>query len=48
MKVVIRNVGGEWQIATVFAGLYNTLVSCGTFAAATRYANENGYEWSRY
>lgn len=48
MKVVIRQVRDEWQIATVFAGLYNVIVGCGTFAAATRYAEENGYIWEKY
>ena len=47
-KVVIRRVGDEWQIATVFAGLYNVIVGCGTFAAAVQYSEDCGYMWEKY
>ena len=46
--VVIRQVGREWQVATFICGLYNTIVGCGTFAAAVRYAEENGHAWTKY
>lgn len=47
-EVVIRYVNNEWQIATVFSGLYNVIVGCGSFVAAIRYAEENGWRWTRY
>lgn len=48
-KVVIRKVEDEWQIATVFAGLYNCIVGCGSFAAAVRYAeDELGCYWEKF
>lgn len=48
MKVVIRKVRDEWQVATMYCGLYNTLVGCGSFAMAAQYAEENGMAWSKY
>lgn len=47
-NVVIRKVGREYQVATFICGLYNTLVGCGSEAAAVRYAEENGWTWKRY
>lgn len=47
-KIVIRKVENEWQIATIKAGLYNTIVSCGSFSAAARYADDNKMKWEKY
>lgn len=46
--VVIRKVGHEWQVATMACGLYNSLVGCGSFASAVRYAEDNNLAWSPY
>lgn len=48
MNVVIRNVGNEWQIATVACGLYNCIVSSGTYQGAVRYCEEKSLKWGMY
>lgn len=43
--VVIRKVRNEFQLARTDGGLYNTIVGCGTLAAAKQYATDRGWRF---
>lgn len=47
-NVVIREVAGEYQLASVDGGLYNTIVGCGTLAAAKQYASDRGWRFKMW